>query len=386
MKRVVRNPYAAVDWANVRQFKAQLHAHTTNSDGARPPAEVVDLFRQWGYDILAITDHDYDIETTDQAGRHPDQKTPTWPWTSFDRDPIKLGMLAVKGLEPSNTDHFVQLHADFWTEDDLNVETDPGDPESTLYRMHRKDLDWMIGTVGERDGIADIAHPGRNDRSTEFYLQRFIDFTHVVGIDAYNRDNRYPGDPEAEPPVPSDLERWDNILTEARTQGRDLPIWGWSVDDYHIPALDLSTCYQTHLMAELTVEAFRASAESGAFFSTWDTHALGDPTRHVHFGVRGWTAAPIFDRVTVGLTEIRVEVRQAETVQWISDGELVATGTSLPLDTAGLGGYARAQAVAADGAITHTQPFYLEDGGELVAVSGKTAKPYSRFLLSRGSD
>ena len=38
-------------------MKANLHCHTTRSDGHRSPEEVRDFYRSQGYDILALTDH-----------------------------------------------------------------------------------------------------------------------------------------------------------------------------------------------------------------------------------------------------------------------------------------------------------------------------------------
>ena len=40
-----------------RFLKGNLHTHTTNSDGKLSPQETVDLYREHGYDFLAITDH-----------------------------------------------------------------------------------------------------------------------------------------------------------------------------------------------------------------------------------------------------------------------------------------------------------------------------------------
>lgn len=39
-------------------YKGNLHCHTTNSDGALTPAQVVDLYRKNGYSFLALSDHD----------------------------------------------------------------------------------------------------------------------------------------------------------------------------------------------------------------------------------------------------------------------------------------------------------------------------------------
>lgn len=43
-------------------FKANLHTHTTISDGALSPAEVKELYKAKGYQILAITDHNIIVD------------------------------------------------------------------------------------------------------------------------------------------------------------------------------------------------------------------------------------------------------------------------------------------------------------------------------------
>ena len=44
---------------NTKQYKANLHCHTTLSDGKIKPEDVVAGYKTHGYDILAITDHEY---------------------------------------------------------------------------------------------------------------------------------------------------------------------------------------------------------------------------------------------------------------------------------------------------------------------------------------
>lgn len=41
-----------------RQFKANLHSHTTNSDGKMTVEELISMYKEHGYQILAITDHE----------------------------------------------------------------------------------------------------------------------------------------------------------------------------------------------------------------------------------------------------------------------------------------------------------------------------------------
>jgi len=57
----LRNPFTAPG----RWYKANLHAHTTTSDGQAGPAETAELYRKAGYDVLALTDHN---ATNDVAG------------------------------------------------------------------------------------------------------------------------------------------------------------------------------------------------------------------------------------------------------------------------------------------------------------------------------
>ena len=39
-------------------YKANLHAHTNQSDGKNAPEEVREIFKSKGYSIVAYTDHD----------------------------------------------------------------------------------------------------------------------------------------------------------------------------------------------------------------------------------------------------------------------------------------------------------------------------------------
>lgn len=43
---------------NKKYFKANLHSHSTNSDGTKTPEELKEMYKQHGYSVLAYTDHD----------------------------------------------------------------------------------------------------------------------------------------------------------------------------------------------------------------------------------------------------------------------------------------------------------------------------------------
>ena len=50
---------------NGNWYKANLHTHSTISDGHYTPLEVRDLYRNHGYSVLALTDHEFLVPHTD---------------------------------------------------------------------------------------------------------------------------------------------------------------------------------------------------------------------------------------------------------------------------------------------------------------------------------
>lgn len=47
---------------NKKQFKANLHSHSTLTDGKLTPQQMKNAYKEKGYSILAITDHDYPVD------------------------------------------------------------------------------------------------------------------------------------------------------------------------------------------------------------------------------------------------------------------------------------------------------------------------------------
>src|SRR5690242_10624331 len=123
---IVLDPYKDVKWEPSHQHKAALHVHTIQSDGTNSVDSVVHAFRNAGFDILAITDHDkmepnaqfergrIDWSTFDKIGtsfpKDPKPKNypfnTTWPWTDFGApSPAELGMVGIEGAEISYRHH-----------------------------------------------------------------------------------------------------------------------------------------------------------------------------------------------------------------------------------------------------------------------------------------
>src|SRR5690348_16116490 len=104
----VANPYAAVDWARVSHYRADLHAHTIQSDGCGSVDNVVRRYREAGFAILSIADHDSVppngcAEFTGRPSPYPDPRPAnfpadtTWPWPDYGApSPAELGMLGIE--------------------------------------------------------------------------------------------------------------------------------------------------------------------------------------------------------------------------------------------------------------------------------------------------
>lgn len=130
---LVVNPYEGVNWDLTTHYKANFHAHTTQTDGNYPPHEVVDQYHQLGYSLLSLTDHD----------------RITYPWTNFselndkyqDRDPDSLGMMSIVGNELSRHHHTLSLFTDF--------------------RAQSQDLHVVLKNQADhsKDALAVLAHP-----------------------------------------------------------------------------------------------------------------------------------------------------------------------------------------------------------------------------------
>lgn len=192
---ILVNPYDDIDWSTSLQHRANLHTHTTQSDGALHPEDVIDFYYKQGYTILALTDHN----------------RCTWPWESWGRSPEALGMLAISGNEYSRHDH---LNGYF-----LCHETTSTSLTQTLRE---------IATLG---GVAHLNHPGRYwnlvdgqvpPATLQKYASLFSGFSQelLLGIEVINSRNRYP----------QDVLLWDALLIELMPERS---VWGFATDDMH---------------------------------------------------------------------------------------------------------------------------------------------------------
>jgi hypothetical protein len=235
------NPYETVDWDTAQHSLANLHTHTTNSDGQSMPHDVVEYYRALGYDILALTDHD--------------AYTFDWNFSLIDaqyNDVDPGDMLAIPGNEFSEHEHdIVSLFTDYVYEEG-----------TTLYTS--------IDRIIEDGGMMFMAHPGRywkiystyepgEEFSPSWYMNIFDTYPKesLLGIEIFNRQDNYE----------NDRALWDRLLTESMP---NRPIWGFGNDDYHGAdgTSRINWSFNHFLVEELTVDAFKDAMLNGAFYTS----------------------------------------------------------------------------------------------------------------------
>lgn len=315
--RVVNDPYADICWESTLQLKSSLHVHTVNStiehgieEGTTvTPKEQIERYEALGYDVLAITDHDYI----------------TYPWEEYGKSDSKL--LAIKGNELSKNDNMCLYFSDW-----LDL---PGTGPASTEGFFES-----IEAGGKSGGVIYLAHPMRSGDicRAEFSAEVFLKHPQVYGMEVLNvgqfeRNNS--------------IKLWDEVLSLVMPERQ---VWGSSSDDAH-STRKAGFGWTTLLAEERTEEAVREALTSGkSLFST--PKMVANPKGEVphissisHDAKRG--------KITISATH-------CDSIIWTSNGARVAEGATINYArTKGVKKYLRATLYGAGGA-TFTQPWAVE--------------------------
>jgi len=214
-----RNPFTTKG----RWYKANLHTHTTSSDGWADPAQTAELYRRAGYHILALTDH---WATNDVTGLSR-------------RNFLVIGGMEYHPLCPNrpevNPHHLVAINVPHGFE---------------LTARQRRDGNAAIRAVKAVGGESLLAHPlwcgHRYDHYS--YLKGY------VALEIYNAtcDKIARSDGQAD---------WCHLLDAGRVVG------GVAVDDTHGP-VDFFAGWTWFKLDRLTVPAVMEALRSGCYFSS----------------------------------------------------------------------------------------------------------------------
>ncbi len=338
----IQNPYETADWETDTRHKANLHTHTTRSDGRLAPNTAVDRYHDLGYTVLAITDHN----------------AVTYPWTEFsdmapwgryavraqrllnegalqpeeleyeDRNPSEMGMISIKGNEISNHNHLVSLFSDYEGEfGRVDSHTGAGKEEVSLK------------AVTEDDGLMFWAHPYRlrernkvevlTDDLEGWFADFYERFDNLVGQEMNNRRDR---------------SFWDGMLSRTMP---DRPVWGFATDDMHTRS-SLGRRWVELVLPEFSRDAVRRCLEEGRFFSVITSNGHDGP------------APPVIESISVDRRNgtIEIDASRYVTVKWVSGGVVVHDEGSIDLnELSQVGGYIRAAFFGEGGTYITTQPF-----------------------------
>jgi hypothetical protein len=212
-----------------RWFKGNIHAHSTFSDGSRSPEELVNIYKDAGYDFLSITDHS--MVTDIKSIHEPD-------FLVLPGEEICIGK-----SQAGTFYHIVALGVDKTLPfDDFDEKLDPQE---------------VINYINDEGGISILAHPYWSGLNHNDMMK--IDRYH--GVEIYNTS--------------CDYER-DTGLSSAHIDG--LIVAGrrpqiYAVDDHHgsnrkgVP-LDACGAWINVKAGALTREDIMDSIRNGFFYSS----------------------------------------------------------------------------------------------------------------------
>ncbi len=220
----VRDPYAVPGTFR----KAQLHCHTTESDGRFPPRDLLSMYRDAGYAFVCITDHNHVTHCNDLN----DQQFQAIPGTED----------TVSRILPVLGPHMGRLFVD--------APLRAGSPQE---RVDRTRAD---------GGIVSLCHPSWNGNlwTGAWNEQTLVSLRGFQLMEVWNPHSR----------SGEDTRLWDGVL---HARGHADPVWGVAVDDCHSNK-QFNRGWISVKVPEISADALRQALRDGAFYSS--TGVVGD--------------------------------------------------------------------------------------------------------------
>lgn len=168
-------------------YKANLHAHSTNSDGHLTPEELKSIYKSVGYSVLAYSDHNVLIDHSDLN----------------DEEFLTLTSVEINVVQAANKSIAYRpcYHINFFPEDPHQVaipcynprdvfgkRTDLRDAQIYIgtpdYVRDYENINDMINTFAKNGFIAMLNHPTWSLQRLEDYKN--LDTTHIFSMEIYN--------------------------------------------------------------------------------------------------------------------------------------------------------------------------------------------------------
>ena len=362
----ITNPYEDVVWEGTGKweaYKVNLHTHTTFSDGTDDLKSMAEEYYRQGYDAVANTDHGVVSKPWDQK-----------PRTVFPLNVASIGkpndILSSARLAEMNGGVGGNRSGRKMIQVPRGIELNA----ATVYKNHVVGLytDWgyswfglstdyrtPIAGVQRCGGVSFIAHPGdwiksehnpaaaKDPANVHFFADILKDYPSCLGIEVYNGSDGV---------TRQDRVLWDQLLMRLIPEGRQ--VWGLAVDDSHNVG-DVGRTATIHFMPANTEENIRASLESGALLAC----SRRDRVHPLDIQADKSNPFPSVTKIEVAGETITLTPTDTALVEWIADGEVIATGNSIDLRTYAdeITCYVRAQLIG-PGGIAATQAFGVDKG------------------------
>lgn len=418
---VIISPYADVDWS-WKQYKADLHSHTTASDGSDTLKDMIEVNYDYGFDIYAVTDHGtssrsfVEQEVIEELKFFLDIANPNAPIITLEETGLTFEGLTYNVVTENGDDYYYQILED-GTEGHkmlrvpFGIENNP----TSLNNAHVNSwfVDYGHGIVGGTSdyatpieavdalgGLSVINHPGEYtnardeyytedayDSSYSYYIDKFenllIENPSCLGIDINSK-----GDSRTR----HDRKLWDIMLMDLTPSGRN--VYAIATSDAHRVSAAY-TGYTRILMPELTSAALQEALANGQFFAA--SRCLGNHNELAEYAeyllangdadAQAWAKdilerqaedynakfeapydvdAPMVKSLIVDDDNdiIVLDAEDAYCIRWIANGKTIAWGDTIDLDDYSdeIGTYVRAEILGAGG-IVYTQAIMLEYDG-----------------------
>ena len=398
------DPYAEVDWDTFRQYKANLHTHSTFSDGEFTLPVMVDKYYNWGYDILAMTDHG----VINYGWNLPHNTFPPFCWANHvEGHPLSKkyhternmsdveytyyttgmgrggrGMVDVTGGIELNMAVVAKTHVNgfflekgSYGEGVWGVENDYYDVVEGIEHDGKEGYT-VLNHVGDWLNSGKYPERAHDPVNIAYLANLFVNNPSCLGMEIVNGPDRV---------TRRDRELWDELLQVVLPHGRT--IIGFTNDDSETDA-EMGHAFEMFPLSENTFDNVKHAMLTGAFFGCARCDN-SDPDHPIDGPKGADEQVPLVKSVTVDQQANTITVtvddsRPCRSVSWIADGKVIQTDTDLENNTAtidlndyedALGCYVRFT-LSSENGVCYSQAYALQ-------YAGRTEKPIPDEALAK---
>ncbi|MBQ3127742.1 MAG: hypothetical protein IJC13_01745 [Clostridia bacterium] len=386
------NPYNEVIWSGNDAwgaYKGTLHSHTTYSDAEDTLPVMTEEYYNQDYDFLAHSDHG--ITGVDWDQKPDTQILYTYQWiidnpyehlTTEEYEAYKNGTHLLYDGTVRNKKIVPVLGANEFnnlslTKNHVNGYFLPGTTGSGFAGAeNERGFEQALEFIEENGGLSHINHPGDwlNSNANPdvvndpYYISFFGDlmlkYDSCLGTEVFNERNGTTG---------YDRILWDNLLMYCLPYGKN--VIGYSNTDAHWTSC-VDSSFSVFMMEENNIDNIKKTMQNGAFFMVTRKIRPNEwigPSEEIDVMNEG-LPYPMFTNIAVDGHKISVNATDAETIQWIANGKVIAKSAigadTITLDLDAIEGAENFQYVRAElygeGGLTLSQAFAIDNGAELL--------------------